>query len=680
MEALELVLLLAAAVLASSVVSQFLPKVPTSLVQVCMGLAIAFLASGQVVIELDPELFLVLFIAPLLYDEARNANLGDLWRHKKPILVYAVGLVLAIVLIVGFALHWAMPSIPLAAAFALGAALGPTDAVAVASVSKQTNISTRNHAILKGEALLNDASGLVSFQFAVAAVVTGGFSLYDAGLEFLVMFFGGVALGLVCGFLINLAVDKVRDLGLQDTTFHVLLEVFIPFIVYLLAEHIGVSGIIAVVVTGVVNVITPRTSGAALSRTSIVSNSVWQVLAFALNGVVFVMLGTQLPSAMMSTWENYAIANEWLILMVLVITLALELVRFIFSLGVEFASAWRSDQDFHFGKENLLSALALTLSGAKGTITLSIMFTLPFAFFGESGEAVAFPYRDLLIFLACGVILTTLLLATFVVPLIAPKKQVKESEQQRHDRDVETLMDILRTVIEELTDRQTRDTAAATASVVSAYNDRIQRIKDDNDIDQERNVALRLRCVGWEKEFIVEQMNLEAVDQDAAYERLSRLARREELLRHDSAVVQLWSRVVTWASNLKRRAAKAAHRLPFLEPSEHSLAVRELQMKEYEHVIRRLTDDMSDMDDPSEDVAAVILDYQRRHRQLQMTMPSFTALTNAQDKGDEIELLALRLELRFVNEAAEEGRLSRQFAKRQRENVYMMLIDLEDRI
>ena len=158
MEALELGLLLLAAVLVSSVIDQIVPKVSSPLIQIVIGVLIALVAGQQIEITLDPELFLVLFIAPLLYDEARHVDKVELWKNRAPVLSMAVGLVVVMALIVGFALHWVVPSVPLAAAFALGAALGPTDAVAVSSLPKEAAIGLRERNILKGECLINDAS------------------------------------------------------------------------------------------------------------------------------------------------------------------------------------------------------------------------------------------------------------------------------------------------------------------------------------------------------------------------------------------------------------------------------------------------------------------------------------------------------------------------------------------
>ena len=138
----------------------------------------------------------MLFIAPLLFSDAKDSNKKNLWDNKVTILSFAIGLVLIITLCVGFMVNWLIPSIPLAAAFALGAALGPTDAVAVQSLRNEAQLGKREGAILQGEALLNDASGVVSFQFAIAAAVTGAFSLADATASFAVSFVGGIAFGI----------------------------------------------------------------------------------------------------------------------------------------------------------------------------------------------------------------------------------------------------------------------------------------------------------------------------------------------------------------------------------------------------------------------------------------------------------------------------------------------------
>ena len=401
-ELLELSLLMLAAVLLSSVIDQLVPKVSSPLIQIGLGLAIAVVMGTQINIDLDPNLFLVLLIAPLLYDEAKNLDKQALWENKRPVLSLAVGLVIASALIVGFAVKWLVPSIPLAAAFALGAALGPTDAVSVASLAKQVKIPARSRNILESESIINDASGIVSFQFAIAAAVTGTFSLVGATANFFFAFLGGILVGVALGYLGNFIVRRVRSWGLENTTFHVLFEVFVPFIVYLVANALGTSGIIAVVAAGILNVVSPRTIGPSVSRMNIVSTSVWRVLAFALNGIVFVLLGTQLPRAMQRTWENVTIDNGVLIGYILGITALMLAVRFVWVFAMERLHRQRTGR---MTLDELRSTAVMTLAGPKGTITLAVAFTIPFSI----------PQRELLLFLACGVIVVTMLLATFVV-------------------------------------------------------------------------------------------------------------------------------------------------------------------------------------------------------------------------------------------------------------------------
>ena len=239
MSTFTFVLILGAAVLVSSAINQVVSGVATPLIQIGIGVLLAFAGLTTSNFQVDPELFLVLFIAPLLYHEARNTDKVALWSNRAKVLSLAVGLVVVTILCIGFTLHALEPTIPLAAAFALGAALGPTDAVAVASLSKRVSLKRRQSILLSGESLINDASGVVSFQFSIAALTTGTFSLISATGAFLVSFFGGIAFGLVLAALLAFLVSRVRDLGLEDTTFHVLLEVLTPFAVFLTAEHVG---------------------------------------------------------------------------------------------------------------------------------------------------------------------------------------------------------------------------------------------------------------------------------------------------------------------------------------------------------------------------------------------------------------------------------------------------------
>ena len=665
-----LALLLLAAVLASSVIDQLVPKISSPLIQILLGLGIALLASTQIKIELDDKLFLVLFIAPLLYDEAKNIDKGSLWRNRRPVVSLAIGLVVATALIVGFAVNWLVPSISLFAAFALGAALGPTDAVAVASLSKETSISARSKSILEGESLINDASGIVSFQFAIAAAVTGTFSLIDATADFLFSFFGGILMGVALGYLGNFLVRKVRSWGLENTTFHVLFEVFTPFIVYLVANALHTSGILAVVAAGLVNVISPRIIGPSISRMNIVSTSVWRVLTFTLNGVVFVLLGTQLPLAFQGTWESTAVNNDVLIGYVLGLAFLIIAVRFLWILGVEWVHHRRDPESKRFGLENLRSSAIMTLGGPKGTITLAVAFTIPYTV----------PQRDLMIFMACGVIVVTLLLATFVVPLLAPKKAPTDEDLRCDETEVN--IEILRTVIEDLAARQTTENRAATQMVIHSYNDRIARIKSRNDIEDKPNTALRLQAIHWEQELVIELIDSEDIYPIVGYQYLSRLARIENMLQHHRGRWSVQNLVLRVRAILRSGWHRILAGLPGVSVTERVQAVRDLQMQCAEHVVERLQEKLASPDsaEPAEDVSTLLLEYQRSITAMRSANPSITALTNTVNKAADIERHGLRLELEQIQSRYEDGDLCRASYKRLRENVYLMQVDLEDNV
>lgn len=683
METLVLALLMLAAVLLSSVIDQLVPKITSPLIQIGLGLLIALFATNQIDLTFDPNLFLVLFIAPLLYDESRSVDKVALWRNRKPVLSLAIGLVVVTALIVGFATHWLEPSIPLAAAFALGAALGPTDAVAVASLSRDADIEPRSKSILEAESLINDASGVVSFQFALAFAVTGTFSLFDASVNFAISFFGGIAIGVVLGYLGNLLVRRVRNWGLENTTFHVLFEVFTPFIVYLSAQQLGTSGIIAVVAAGLMGVMSRRATGPSISRMNIVSSSVWRVLSFTLNGIVFVLLGTQLPKAMKNSWGDVSIDNGVLIGYVLLITLICLIIRFVWLAIMEFTHNRSLPRDQKPGWRNeVKSTLVMALAGPKGTITLAVMLTIPHLIPANNGTSsdmlVYFPQRNLIIFLACGVIVVTLLIATFIVPLIAPKKGPTE-EDLRCD-ETQASIEILRSIIEELAAHQTDENRAATQMVIHQYNNRIARIKTTNDIASEPNTALRLRALNWERDYVLQLIEREEIYSLVGYQYLSRLARVEDLINHHFGRWSLQNAYLRLRVLLRSGWHRLLKGLPGVSPTERAKAIRELQIEGSEHVVEKLQQMLisPDYDEPVEDISALILEYQHIIVLLRDTETPLKAFSNTAEKAVDIERWALQLELEQIQARYEAGDLCRSSAKRLRENVYLMQIDLED--
>ncbi|MEC4183435.1 sodium:proton antiporter [Adlercreutzia sp. R21] len=681
MEALNLSLLLLAAVLASSLLDQIIPRVSLPLIQIALGLVIAIVAGGDVEVTLDPDLFLVLFIAPLLYDEAKHADKVALWRERKPVLSLAIGLVVATALVIGFALNAIVPSIPLAAAFALGAALGPTDAVAVSSLSKQVDIPQRQASMLKGELLLNDASGIVSFQFAISAVITGTFSLINASSDFLVEFVGGLLFGVVLGLLGNWVVKTARSIGVENTNFHVLFEVLIPFLIYLVSQACHVSGVIAVVVAGLINVTSPKgVIGPTVSRMNIVSGSVWHVLTYALNGIVFVMLGTQLPNAMHDTWDSTRIDNGTLILIVLGLTFLLLATRFLWVAAMDYIHVRRAERR-RFTKRDVRSALITTFAGAKGTITLSIMFSIPVQLvYPDLAYKVPFPQRDLLIFLACGVIVCTLLLATFVVPLLAPKRDEGEDELRRQEQDAACTLDILRSVIEMLTAQQTPENRVETQAVIRSYNDRVARLKESTGIEDEPNVKLRLRALGWEYDRTLELLEDDEVSGVVGYAYLERLEKMISLLEHGRGGALAPHGGVRLRALAHRGWNALLRELPGTAMATRTEEMRQLQIVARSYAIEHLEDAVASSQVPTEDAAALLVEYQRSLAALRSAVPSVTAVVKVQNRANEVKRTAYHYELEQIQEAYEAEQLSRAHAKRLRENVQLMQMDLDDTV
>ena len=437
MEALELVLFLLAAVVASSVLDRVLPPLSLPLVQIALGALIAIFVATPFSTGIDPELLLILFIAPLHFNESRHADSGALWKSRWGIASLALGLVLVTVVALGFTLHCLVPAIPLAAGLALGAAMGSTDAVAATGLSKGFRFGRHHETLITGEALFNDVTGTVVFQCATAVLAAGTFSLAHAGEEFVLDFFGGMVGGAIMGFLAWGILELIRRQGIDSPTLHATLELLIPFVIYLVAKQCHIGAIIAVVISGMVMSLMPQRHNAAVARLRLQSKSVWETLEFILNGVIFVILGMQLPRLLEPVADGGWGDPLTLVGIILVLLLVLEAVRFLWILGMDVFRAKRLGTPVKecFASKQLKSALAMTFAGAKGGITLSLMLTLPTTL--VNGDT--FVVRPELISIASGVILCTLLLANFAVPLLVPHKHSAKRSKERVDLEMKLI-------------------------------------------------------------------------------------------------------------------------------------------------------------------------------------------------------------------------------------------------
>src|ERR1700712_5696815 len=283
----ELALLLAFAAAALLIVIAYWVTTPYPIVLVFGGLAIAAVP-GMPHITLQPDLVLVLFLPPLLYGSAFFTSLRDLRDNLGQISALAIGLVILTTLVVGVVAHTCIDGVSWAAAFALGAVVAPTDPVAATAIAGRLGAPRRFVTIVEGESLINDATALIAYKFAIAAVLTASFSLPDATLSFVLSSLGGVAIGLAVGFVIARLRKPINDPPTEIT-----ISILTPFLAYLPATLVGASGVLAAVTAGVFLGFRARKLVTPITRLQ--STSVWEVLIFILNASLFILLGTQLP-------------------------------------------------------------------------------------------------------------------------------------------------------------------------------------------------------------------------------------------------------------------------------------------------------------------------------------------------------------------------------------------------
>lgn len=411
------VLILLLAVAASGVVTRLLP-LPLPLVQIAMGAMLAWPRLGLHV-TFDPEIFMMLFIPPLLFADGWRIPKREFFMARRSILMLALGLVFMTVLAIGYFVHALVPSMPLPVAFALAAVLSPTDAVALSGIAGKGKVPGRLMHILEGEALMNDASGLVALKFAIAAALTGVFSLRDASISFVIIAVGGLATGAAVSWLFSFV--SVRFLNLTeegDPAPGVVMTLLIPFAAYLIAERFELSGILAAVAAGMMmNYTTLATSGSVSSRLR--ANNTWMMIEFVFNGMVFILLGLQFPHilgrALLDAHQTSDAQVGRLIGYIAVVAVALYALRFTWVWLLRwFSSRGAARHGLVNAVPGLRTVAVTTVAGVRGAVTLAGVLSLP----ETLPDGAALPGRDLAIFIASGVILVSLVVGVIALPLL----------------------------------------------------------------------------------------------------------------------------------------------------------------------------------------------------------------------------------------------------------------------
>ena len=381
-------------------ISQFV-RIPYPILLVLGGLAIAFIP-GMPEIELPPDLVLVAVLPPLLYGLAFFSSLRELRANMKPIGLLAVGLVLMTMLAIAVVAHETI-GIGWAGAFVLGAIVSPTDPTAATAIGQRLGLPRRLLAVIEGESLVNDGTALVAYKFAVAAVVTGAFSLSEAAGRFVLSVAGGIAVGLVVGYFVRMLRRRLDNPPVEITV-----SLLTGYFAYLPAYALGVSGVLAAVTVGIyMGWHTPELTTA---QTRLQGQAVWEMVFLVLNALLFALLGLQLPQ-IVDSLSGYSTSTllGYAALVSLVVIGARILWVFATTYVPRLVSSWAREHDV---MPSWRAKAVLAWCGMRGAVSLAAALALPLT--TDAGDA--FPDRNLIVFLTFCVILTTLVLQGLTLP------------------------------------------------------------------------------------------------------------------------------------------------------------------------------------------------------------------------------------------------------------------------
>lgn len=398
---------------------------PYPILLVLGGLALSLLPNLPR-IHMAPEIVFLLFLPPLLYEEAYFTSWRDLRADLRPISMLAFGLVLATTALVGMVAHWAIPALSWPVAFVLGAVVAPTDEAAVMPVIERLGVPRRVAAIVSDESLVNDAVSLVVYRMAAAAVVSGSFSLARAGIEFVLVSVGGVLIGLAIAVLVSRLMKRLDDPPVEIT-----ISLLVPFATYLAAEKLGTSGVLAVVALGIY--MGRQASSVRTPRTRVEARAFWQTLVFLLNGFLFLLVGLQLRDILDTLNDIPAVV---LIGNSLLISLACVVIRIAWVFATVYVPRALSRKLREIDPApSWQNVTIIAWTGIRGGLSLAAALAIPLAL----GNGAPFPQRKRIIFLTYSVILVTLVLQGLSLPFLIRGLRVKRDRSREKEENTARL-------------------------------------------------------------------------------------------------------------------------------------------------------------------------------------------------------------------------------------------------
>lgn len=383
------------------------------IVLVVGGLALSFTTQFSN-IAIDPELVFFIFLPPLLYEAAWQVSWKEFWKWRRLIASFAFLIVIITACVIAFASRALIPGFTLALGFLLGGIISPPDAISATTIMRRVRVPKAMVSIAEGESLLNDASSLIVFRFAVAAVITGQFYWQEAALSFVLVILGGIAVGLVVGFAFYQAHRRLP----MTTSIEIVLTLVTPYCLYYAAEHLHLSGVLAVVSGGLF--LSARRQSLLNFKSRVQGVNVWTNLAFVLNGLIFLLIGLQLRGIVQQLGDTSlasAIAYALIISVVLIVT------RVLCTLGASvftrFISRFITVADAHPGWRN---PLILGWAGMRGVVSLAAALSIPLVI----AEGQPFPYRNLILFITFTCILVTLVFQGLTLPWVIRTVNVED--------------------------------------------------------------------------------------------------------------------------------------------------------------------------------------------------------------------------------------------------------------
>jgi Na+/H+ antiporter len=512
MQDIATVIILLAVVTALAQVTDLI-KIPYPILLVLSGMGIG-LFQGLPKITLHPDVVFLIFLPPILYSAAWTTSWYEFKTAKRPITLLAIGCVIFTTCAVAWVAHTFIPGLGWPEAFVLGAIISPPDAVAATASIKGLSVPRRVVTVLEGESLVNDATGLIAYRYAVAAVVTGTFSLWEAGYKFILVAAGGIALGLLMGWIFKWIHRITPDNPTTDTTF----TFIAPYIVYLIAESMHISGVLGVVACGLY--MSWNSSEVFSQQTRLQAYGSWNTVIFLLNGIIFILIGLQLPGILHSIRDHSFLT---LLKYGAIVSAAVIVGRLIWVYPGAYIPRLRKKIRERESNVNIKLVTIVAWSGMRGVVSLAAALALPLTIEG----AKPFPNRNLIIFLTFAVIFSTLVFQGLTLrPLI--KWLGVKADGNDHEFEKSARLKIASSIIEHIEENFSLALNAEVLNQIKTkYEIRIERTRKDQDrklsdeeinqlhtiqkelLEQERKLVIALRRNGTINDDVLRKIEYE---------------------------------------------------------------------------------------------------------------------------------------------------------------------------